>query len=1353
MAVDHDFMQELFADLDSSAFDTTDLSSPPPKHAASQPSLPLKPAARTREPQHGLRGASKARDSRPQQPSQTSKTDNSRPAPFGAQGQFWDDPYTRPIIHQKIDPTLATAAPAALRGPASATKSASAHGASRTVRRLSAENRSARAVKYVAIAADPPSPNATYIGGKDKDKRKNELDALVGGIDWDAEDWQATPPPEESDQISDSDKPKLKPPALSQQFTRCNVTNIQDSIDDQTRRPYRILTIECQAHEKPCNVHVCDDWLQTTVQIGDTINLIGNLESHNDPALVVDRNNGMLILHPDILVSSTKVGDSANCARKAVLQELIRTIGGSNKSLVYGNMLHELMQSCMLENSWDESYRRDKIQEIIRNQIQQLWSIDLESTKAYEDMVEKSKGFDTFKATFINTSNVPRATAIIQDSRADKAIPSKLAITEALSVEEDIWSPKYGLKGKIDVSVSGVVATNNVERKAPATMPFEIKTGRTNAGMEHRAQTMLYTLLMSDRYSGSLFTWYGVLKLKFAVKDEEIASGLLYYSQSNSVVRVQAARNELRGLILARNEFATFLHRRTTISPFQLGGLSQSSQPDRTTDRIQDKSRDTVVQAPALVLDDDEEAMWAAAGGYSIDSGFEPDIEDEPRLLPIAIDDTRICKRCYTKDACMLFRSAVDGDNIISNDPESELQADYEEKTGFLTQEHKSFFKHWERLVSLEEQDVVRHKKEIWTMSAEDRMKAGRQVSEGLHSDHQWLMVTASQHAAHSLLGGAIKVNDPITVSLEEPYVLGVARGFVLELDARSIVLGLDRPLETTPQAARALPPSTQPQDLIFRVDEDELAAGLGRLRDNLIQLFVANGDERRRRLVVDLAPPEFEPGLLRKDETVRDRFISNQLNPDQKAAVEKVLSARDYALILGMPGTGKTTAIAEIVKTLAKCGKSVLLTAYTHSAVDNVLLKLEDSTLSVLRLGNRDKIMPQLHSRTLDTANMPQTLTQVDNLLMMPQVVATTTSNINEPIFTKRRFDVCIVDEASQVTLPACLGPLRFADTFVLVGDHNQLPPLVRNKVARQSGLDVSLFKRLSDAHPEAVCNLSLQYRMNKDIMLLSNRLIYENRLKCGSSVIAERKLSLQNKDGLKGLADRGLRDDTGWLETVVDPDRAVVFLNTDEIPALEHRAGSRAAEALLKCGVKPVDVGVITPYRQQLKLLSRKLEHVSDVEVLTADRSQGRDKECIIMSLVRSNEDKVVGDLLKDWRRINVCLTRAKSKIIIIGSRSTLTNLPLLAKFFQLVDERNWQTMLPKRVAEWIPGCVLGSNTKLKRISSPADVINIERSGDDKENLLSTPDRTKLIKVRRPSALPFSSSPLMLRDSANIA
>jgi DNA replication ATP-dependent helicase Dna2 len=243
-------------------------------------------------------------------------------------------------------------------------------------------------------------------------------------------------------------------------------------------------------------------------------------------------------------------------------------------------------------------------------------------------------------------------------------------------------------------------------------------------------------------------------------------------------------------------------------------------------------------------------------------------------------------------------------------------------------------------------------------MTAPERQKLGRCWAD-MVVDPRFDPADAARHAKmsrhvyrfhrsdRSALTGHISTGEPVTVSVDNGAI-ALARGFVLELTPFHAIVGLDYAIE---QYSRARGPDTTR----YRIDKDELAAGMGRVRDNLAQLFYADGDVKRRRLVVDLEPPEFnvQPVGLHAN----DVSVSSNLNVDQKEAIQKVLSARDYALILGMPGTGKTHTVAEIIKSLVQRGKSVLLTSYQHSAVDNILLKIKDSDMSILRLGNRDKV------------------------------------------------------------------------------------------------------------------------------------------------------------------------------------------------------------------------------------------------------------------------------------------------------------------------------------------------------------------------------------------------------------
>lgn len=329
-------------------------------------------------------------------------------------------------------------------------------------------------------------------------------------------------------------------------------------------------------------------------------------------------------------------------------------------------------------------------------------------------------------------------------------------------------------------------------------------------------------------------------------------------------------------------------------------------------------------------------------------------------------------------------------------------------------------------------------------------------------------------------------------------------------------------------------------------------------------------------------------------------------------------------------------------------------------------------------------------------------------------QVVAATCLGLHHPLFQKRRFDVCIVDEASQITQPVCVGAVAAADKFVLVGDHYQLLPLVQSKEAQARGMDVSLFKRLCEAHPGAVSELDMQYRMNSAIVTLPNRLIYDDRLRCGTQLVADARIQLEPIAATANFAS------ADWLDASLNPETPVAFLDTTAVPAPEIRHGSvgrpvasargsrfqhansshahvfsryiirntveativaRICEGLLAHGVPQGDIGVISPYRAQLGAIRHALgDGCADIEVDTVDRYQGRDKQCIVLSLVRSNESSGAGGLLQDWRRVNVAITRAKTKLILVGCATALGQSHLFAEMLSIIDESNGIVNLPR-------------------------------------------------------------------------
>ncbi|KAJ7644148.1 Dna2-domain-containing protein [Roridomyces roridus] len=1005
---------------------------------------------------------------------------------------------------------------------------------------------------------------------------------LEGAEDWDWSDMHA-------DFLSPVKKSPLKkslaaPARAPLQYTRCTVQSVSEITEGGRLQKY--LVVNLKGRNDPAYVTLKDEWARTDVREGDIVNILGSFTSSNSSISITSGEN-FLILHPDLLLTPSVLSNALECRRKPLLTNLVRSVSDTSPALVWGNILHEVMQACLLASRWEDLWVDDKIEEVIRQHISDIAKINLSVEDARHEIKQRARGLKAFSEKYI--SDTPKPQAILTNTRSVPGETSLLAISELLDIEEDICSPIWGLKGKIDATVQALISDAKPQGKTIVTSgpkPFEIKTGRPVVGLEHRAQTMLYGLLAEERY--------GV----------EVSSGLLFYTQSEEVVRVPVTRNDVKGLMGARNELAAYMAR-----------------------RIQKRG------------------------------SREEAIEDAEPFLPPTIDDERVCKRCFSLDSCMLYRKAVE--NVV--DKKSPIADIYDMKTGHITPTQAAFFKKWEALLTLEEQDAMRFKKELWTMTAAEREAKGRclgnMVRDSSYSAsaapnskfHEFTYKFCRADPAASLLNGNINVGDPITVSIE-PNLLGLAKGYVLELTPTSVVVGVDHELVT--RLSHVSP--------IFRIDKDDIYGGMGRLRDNLAHLFYADGDSRRLELVVDLKPPVFEeeatlvpPHLAR---------FTQHLNPNQMEAVHKVLSARDYAMILGMPGTGKTTVIAAIIKLLVGMGKTVLLSSYTHSAVDTILLKLKGKVdFSILRLGNADKVHPEVQEFTLAARRVPTTVEQLEHQIMSPPVVATT-----------------------------CLS----------------LPPLVRNQQARRGGLDVSLFRRLSEAHPQSVVNMAHQYRMNEDIMALSNRLIYEDRLRCGSEVVAKQALRLPDRGFLNDLhVGKACHSSGCWIEKLMAESCKAVFVDTDAVPAQDSRVGDlvqneveanlvyQVAETLLRSGVPPEEIGIISVYRQQLKLIGHLLSERKDVELLTADRSQGRDKECIVISLVRSNDTGFVGDLIKDWRRMNVSFTRARSKLIIFGSRKTLRSAPLLQDFFELMEGKGWILPLPPNADGLHPALCGGS------------------------------------------------------------
>jgi len=456
--------------------------------------------------------------------------------------------------------------------------------------------------------------------------------------------------------------------------------------------------------------------------------------------------------------------------------------------------------------------------------------------------------------------------------------------------------------------------------------------------------------------------------------------------------------------------------------------------------------------------------------------------------------------------------------------------------------------------------------------------------------------------------------------------------------------------------------------------------------------------------------------------------FENPALNAKQNLAVQKVLEAQDVAIIHGPPGTGKTTTLVEAIFQTLKTEKQVLVTAASNTAVDLLTEKLVAKGISVVRMGNPARINEQLQAYSLDEQiaqhnqykNLKQYRKDADNyrqlarkykrnfgaaereqrklllqeaksllteaqkiedyileqLLSQTQVITATLTGVATQYLKKHQFSTVFIDEAAQALEPACWIPLLKAQRVVMAGDHCQLPPTVKSFEAEKKGLSRTLFEQTIANQQRLQQNvdvmLEVQYRMHKAIMQFSNQQFYKNRLQAAESV-ADRHLSNEPDNPL-------LYQPFEWIDTAgcgyleVQDDETASLKNPEEAELL-------LVHLQLLWNNLPLDlqqntdfsIGIISPYKAQVKLLAelvRKLDFGSRVSVNTVDGFQGQERNIIYISMVRSNDVGEIG-FLKDTRRMNVAMTRAKQKLVMVGDSSTLSNFAFYEELLRYVEQ----------------------------------------------------------------------------------
>ena len=547
---------------------------------------------------------------------------------------------------------------------------------------------------------------------------------------------------------------------------------------------------------------------------------------------------------------------------------------------------------------------------------------------------------------------------------------------------------------------------------------------------------------------------------------------------------------------------------------------------------------------------------------------------------------------------------------------------------------------------------------------------------------------------------------DPIRLWGEHPDEPGAVRGVVERREEQSLWLMLDRAVE---QLDREYALDPEAPEVTFDRGDAAIAAAksalatsdLARIRDVAAMI----------RPPKPLAPVTWTP-------------VDQELDDKQRAAVDLALRSGDIALIHGPPGTGKTRTLVEVVVQRVKRGERVLCAAPSNTAVDNLGIRLAEAGVRAVRLGHPARVSPALMALTLDAQvdadgatklarewrdrarqlrksaagrwgqeakDLWQEARALDRdaqvelanaargIVDRADAILATCVGAQHPLIADSIFDCAVVDEATQAPDPILLVPLSRAKVCVLAGDPNQLGPVVTGGPVVEAILGSTIFDRISRA--DATVMLEQQHRMHVDIMTFPSRSMYEGKLVAAPAVAGHRLEELDVKpDPLRPkplwLVDTAGKD---WLEerTDFEPGGSLNTMPAFQIdPSTFNSSNAErvAAEArrLLSRGLPPTQIAIIAAYSAQARHLRELLraERAAGLEIGTVDGFQGREKEAVIVDLVRSNDSGEIG-FLANTRRMNVALTRARRFLLVIADSATLGDHPYYAAFISYVDE----------------------------------------------------------------------------------
>ncbi len=636
---------------------------------------------------------------------------------------------------------------------------------------------------------------------------------------------------------------------------------------------------------------------------------------------------------------------------------------------------------------------------------------------------------------------------------------------------------------------------------------------------------------------------------------------------------------------------------------------------------------------------------------------------------------------------------------------------------------HDEHFEKLLRLIDIErEAERSENERKLEKLPVQAREALGKTVTRlvitredyGVGSHVLWVLSRPSHGEEYSPFQ-ALNQGDLVSLSFQDPEVPKF-KGTLYDVDQFEITVALEGlpALETPPQGKCQL--DVLGSEATYKRMKKVLASVQHAQKKEVAHLReIFMGAEPATFDLPSPPPSPAEGGRGRTAGAGEGTYFNQKLNQYQREAVAKALAAHDVALVHGPPGTGKTTVLVEIIRHAIAGGARVLASAPSNIAVDNMLEKLLDTDLKVVRMGHPARILDSLRHATLSAqvaehpdqkfideldvqrAHLVRQLQRAHDrrlswderhalqkeinalwqeardmeygigkgIVASADVVLVTHGGLAKTL-SKKPFDLLIMDEASQATEPLSWIPITQAKKVVFAGDSLQLPPTIYSEEAKKQGLGLTLFERLQGLVPREVQTLlRVQYRMHETIMGFPSQQLYEGKL------VADESVRDHTIEELPGITPSTLTS------------KPLMFIDTagagyDEtwnelLESRENEGEARLALSLYQelrgSGVPAKSMALLTPYVAQARLLRQLAGMEEGIEIGSIDGYQGREKEAIILSLVRSNDKGEVG-FLGDTRRMNVGMTRARRLLIVLGDSTTLARHPFYARFLEYAE-----------------------------------------------------------------------------------